>query len=170
MMTDDIKVEKLGAEFFALAAAWLTDPEINQWLYSEWRERPITEQLLGIVSNNPKNRIWLIIADGRPYGLCCISSISTIDRSGILWYLRGSGIGRIPDAMTRAVGMVIREAFSEFGLCSINASILEPNAASRRILEKSGFHYAGRLRHAFLVDGRPVDRILFDIIPNDLKG
>jgi RimJ/RimL family protein N-acetyltransferase len=152
-----------------LAASWLADPQINCWLYSEWRERAIDERLVALVANHPRNRMWMITCDGEPYGICCVTDISTVDRSGTAWYLRGTGIARIPGAMTRAVGEMVGEAFSQMGLRSISASILEPNLASRRILENNHFREAGRLRKAFKLQGGFVDRILFDLLPEDLS-
>jgi RimJ/RimL family protein N-acetyltransferase len=164
-----IQITRLGPEHMRFAASWLSDPQINRWLYSEWRERVIDERLVALVANHPRNRMWLITCDRDPYGICCISDVSTVDRSGTAWYLRGTGIARVPGAMTRAVGEMVKEAFSQLGLRSISASILEPNLASRRVLECNRFREAGRLRKAFKLEGGFVDRILFDLLPEDLS-
>jgi RimJ/RimL family protein N-acetyltransferase len=168
-MSHRIEICRLGAEHMKLAASWLADPQINRWLYSEWRERKIDERLVAVVANHPANRMWLITCEGEPYGICCVTNISGVDRSGTAWYLRGTGIDRVPGAMTRAVGEMVREAFSRMRLRSISASILEPNLASRRVLENNRFREAGRLRKAFKLNDGYVDRILFDLLPEDLS-
>lgn len=48
--------------------------------------------------------------------------------------------------MTEALNAVIRRLFEEAGLSVVTARAFTPNAASRRLLEKLGFHLDGVLR------------------------
>jgi [ribosomal protein S5]-alanine N-acetyltransferase len=68
--------------------------------------------------------------------------------------------------MTEAVGIIVAYGHQTFGLNRIEAWTLPGNAASDRVLEKSGFRYEGTLRqkawfkrayHDFRMFGRLAD-------------
>ena len=63
--------------------------------------------------------------------------------------------------MTSAVKLLTKYAFKELGLKRIYAYIFSFNRASRRVLEKSGYKYEGRLRKNVLKDGKLIDELLF---------
>lgn len=168
-MVTGTDIEELTPDFYALAAHWLSDPEINKWLYAEWREHPADERLIALAAHHPRNRLWIITVNGKPYGLCSIGNISKVDRSGVAWCLRGSGVKHVPAAMTTSLRKMLRVAFTDMQLRSVNASIMAPNMASRRMVERAGFREAGVLREGFALEGEFVDRILFDILPEDLE-
>jgi ribosomal-protein-alanine N-acetyltransferase len=108
-------------------------------------------------------------ADGQPYGLIAIGGVEPKDRSGVAWYLRGSGVERKPAAMTQCVALAMREAFQLFELHSISASVQAGNIASSKLLEAIGFKPVGVMREAFQVDGNFVDRDVFDLLESDLR-
>jgi RimJ/RimL family protein N-acetyltransferase len=62
---------------------------------------------------------------------------------------------------------LVRVAFTEMGLASVYAWIMEGNAASRKVLQKVGFREAGRIRCASSFGGRQVDRIYFDLVSSE---
>lgn len=161
-------VRPLGEDDYTLVADWLMDPEINRFLYKEWRNRKISDKLVALASNGPKNRMWLGLVDGEPYSLIAIGGVDPEDGSGVLWYLRGSGVKRIPAAMTHCVALALREAFRTLNLHSINGTIHAYNIASIKILETLGFKRVGAMREAFLVDGRYVDGVVFDVLEDEL--
>ncbi len=162
-----VAIEPLAPESCARAAAWIADPRVNHWLYAEWRERPVSEALVAAVAMNAKNRLFMVRDDGAEVGLVALSQISSHDRHASLWYLLGeTGLGG-RGIETTAVGLLAGRAFAEFGLHSLDASVHEPNVASRRVLEKNGFRLAGRLRGAFVVDGAYVDRLLYERLSED---
>jgi len=55
------------------------------------------------------------------------------------------------------------------GLCAINAWTVETNAAAQRGLERLGFRYVGRLRKCHYIDGRALDRLLYDLLANEYR-
>ena len=61
------------------------------------------------------------------------------------------------------------EAFKDLGLRSLYAWAMEDNAPSRRVLEKAGFKISGRLRNAAVSAGKQVDRVYFDILPDEVR-
>jgi RimJ/RimL family protein N-acetyltransferase len=156
-------IEPLAPDQFPLAAGWLSDPAINRWLTSEWRGRQVDTKILAIAVRNQKNRLYLVRDNGTPVGLVGLSDIDRDDRCAMVWYLLGERASGGKGLATAAVGLACRAATAELSLSCIYAWIMEPNTASRRVLEKNGFREAGRLRRATTVDGRPVDRIYFDL-------
>jgi len=63
--------------------------------------------------------------------------------------------------MTEAVGAVVPFCFETLGLHRIHAAFLPDNDASRRVLEKNGFHEEGYAEHYLQIDGRWRDHVLF---------
>lgn len=67
----------------------------------------------------------------------------------------GRGIG------TAAVRVLVDDAFTRFGLARVFALTFADNAASIRVLEKSGFVLEGRLRRSAVKAGRILDQLLY---------
>ena len=167
MTSADVAIEPLAPEFYEQAASWIADPGVNRWLYSEWRERPVSEALVAAVAMNAKNRLFLIRAAATPVGLAALSQIGAHDRHAAVWYLLGESSQGSRGVATTAVGLLAEHAFRDAGLHSIEASVHEPNVASRRVLEKNAFRLAGRLRQAFATDHGYVDRLLYERLSGD---
>jgi len=157
-------IEPLDPNYYRQAAAWIADPDINRWLYAEWRERPVDEKLIAVVVMNNKNRLFLIRDDGDPVGIAAISQINDIDSHASIWYLVGDQSHSGKGVATAAIGLLVKHAFEMLGIHSLEASVAEPNMASRRVLEKNNFQSSGCLREAFQYDGTLVDRIIYDRI------
>jgi RimJ/RimL family protein N-acetyltransferase len=54
-------------------------------------------------------------------------------------------------------------AFRDLGLRAVNTWIVENNP-SLRSLERLNFRFIGRQRQCHTIDGRPYDRLLFDLL------
>ena len=52
------------------------------------------------------------------------------------------------------------------GWVRIQATVLEANLASRRVLDKCGFAFEGTLRNLRIVRGRPSDFLLYATVPD----
>lgn len=154
---------------YGLVAGWLMDPAINRFLYAEWRDREISDKLIALAANGKKNRMWLGLAEDEPYGLIAVGGVEPKDRSGVAWYLRGSGVARKPAVMTRCVALALGEAFRSLELHSVSASVQAGNVASSRLLEAIGFKPVGVMREAFQVDGTFLDRLVFDLLEPELR-
>lgn len=156
-------IEALTSGEFELLGRWLSLPSINRWLTAEWRGKAVTSTIVAIAVRNRRNRMFLVRHDGIPCGLVALSELEPGDRTAMAWYLLGethlSGRGIITDALRQMLVV----AFNELGLCSVYAWAMEPNGASIRVLRKSGFHDAGRIRLSAQLDGQAIDRLYFDI-------
>jgi [ribosomal protein S5]-alanine N-acetyltransferase len=63
--------------------------------------------------------------------------------------------------MTRIVRNFVNYCFKEFKLKRIQAGIFPWNKGSRRVLEKNGFKFEGRLRKSEYKDGKCIDELMF---------
>ncbi len=62
---------------------------------------------------------------------------------------------------TEMVRSFIDDVFRETDLRKLIAYVAEENVASRRVLEKLGFQAEGLLREHYLIEGRPVNEVVF---------
>ena len=164
-----IRIEPLAPEHFGLASEWLSRDDTTQWLTSEWRGRKADPSMLAIVLRNKRNRVYAAIADNRPVGLVGLADLDPADRCAMAWYLLGEKALSSKGVISTAVGQLCRIGFDSLGLTCIYAWIMAPNTASRRVLEKNRFREAGTLRRAAACSGEQVDRVYFDLTPEDLR-
>lgn len=159
-------IEELLPQYYELVARWLSRSQINQWLTGEWRNRETNPTILAIAVRNRKNRLFLMRFKGEPCGLVGLADIDSADRTAMVWYLLGEdGLAR-RGITSQGLVQMIGVAFGEMTMASLYAWIMEDNIASRRVLEKSGFREAGRLRQAACSNGKQVDRVYFDLVPS----
>ena len=71
---------------------------------------------------------------------------------------------------TAAVAMALDHAFREAGLHRLEATVRPENAASRRVLERSGFREEGLLRRYLHVDGDWRDHLLVARTREELRA
>lgn len=158
-----ITIEELIPEYFGLAAEWLSRPNTNRWLTSEWRDREVNSSVIAIAVRNRRNRLFAVKHNGNPCGLVGLSDIDMPDRTAMVWYVLGdlslSGKGITSEAVRKLENV----AFSEMGLVSLYAWIMEDNIASEKVLLKAGFKQVGCVRLAANSAGRQVGRVYFDI-------
>ena len=65
--------------------------------------------------------------------------------------------------MTEAVGVLLPFFFDTLGLHRLHAAFLPHNVASRRVLEKNGFHEEGYADSYLQIDGKWADHVLFSL-------
>ncbi|MGB7242819.1 MAG: GNAT family protein [Sulfitobacter sp.] len=90
-------------------------------------------------------------------------------QAGTLGYWTGEAFAR-KGYMREAIQAVVHHAFSRLDLSRIEAACLPENAASRGLLEKSGFKYEGVAQSYLQIDGRWRTHVLYAILRNDRRG
>src|SRR5215472_16073992 len=163
-MSSVVTIEKLLPEHFEQVARWLSRPEVNRWLTSEWRHRQADPKMLAIACRSAKNRLFLVRFQREAAGLTGLADIDLTDRTAMVWYLLGEQRFASRGITSEAVRQTAQVAFTEMNIVCLYAWIMEHNVASRCVLEKSGFRECGRFRNAACSNGRQVDRIYFDLI------
>lgn len=69
--------------------------------------------------------------------------------------------------MTEAVRAAIKYGFETMQLHKVQISHITTNSASRRVIEKCGFHYDGTLRDAIYTAPDYVDRLFYSILESE---
>ena len=81
---------------------------------------------------------------------------------GTMAQARGKGYA------TAAVQLVTQNAFRQTPLRKLIAYVHEDNQPSRRVLEKVGYKREGLLREHYLVNGSPVNEIVYGILRGEV--
>ncbi|KPD13102.1 GNAT family N-acetyltransferase [Phaeobacter sp. 11ANDIMAR09] len=89
--------------------------------------------------------------------------------AGTLGYWTGQPFGR-QGYMREAIGAVVHYAYGKLDLSRIEAACLPENAASRGLLEKSGFKYEGVAQSYLQIDGRWRTHVLYAALRHDRRG
>lgn len=108
-------------------------------------------------------------AGRRLYGGVTLSNIRRgVAETGTLGYWIGRPfVGR--GHATAAVRALSAHAFDALKLHRLEAACLPDNAASRRVLEKSGFRHEGKALAYLKINGQWADHLLFGLLSEDLE-
>jgi ribosomal-protein-alanine N-acetyltransferase len=90
-------------------------------------------------------------------------------QAGTLGYWVGAPFAR-QGYMREALQAVVSHAFGEAGLSRLEAACLPENAASRGLLEKSGFKYEGVAQSYLQINGRWRNHVLYANLRTDRRG
>jgi RimJ/RimL family protein N-acetyltransferase len=162
-----IAIEPLVVDDYARVAEWLSKPDVNEWLSSEWRHRVIDPSLVAIAVRNKRNRFYLVRSNGIPCGFVALSDLDPVDRIAMVWYALGDPSSGGKGVTSAAVRALAEMAFGPLELEALNAWVIDGNDASRRVLTKNGFCESGRLRASAVSKGQRVDRVYFDLTRHD---
>ncbi|MFA7432488.1 MAG: GNAT family protein [Gemmobacter sp.] len=90
-------------------------------------------------------------------------------QSGTIGYWIGAPHAR-QGYMREAIGALVHHAFTVLDLSRIDAACLPENAASRGVLEKSGFKYEGVAQSYLQIAGRWRNHVLYANLRTDRRG
>ena len=90
-------------------------------------------------------------------------------QAGTLGYWTGEAFAR-QGYMREAIGAMLHHAFTRLDLSRIEAACLPENAASRGLLEKSGFKYEGVAQSYLQINGRWRTHVLYAALRHDRRG
>lgn len=148
-------------------AGWLSKPANYQWLDFGQGVQQITPMLLKLMTQRDIHFLRAFTAedDSDLAGVVGLSNVDRHFRTATFWAVLGNkrygGLTRLASSRLLTLG------FGELGLCAINAWTLETNVAAQRGLEWLGFRYVGRQRRCHYIDGRPFDRLLYDLLAEE---
>ncbi len=176
-MPDASGLRPLEPEDFGVVAEWLSVPSTNRWLTSEWRGRIVTPALIAAVQRSKRNQLLIVESSEVAVGLVGLADIDDLDKTAMIWYIRGVAGNAHKGALSRGVGQAVSFAYAEIGLSSVYAWIMADNIASRRVLERNQFREVGVIRNAAYSNGVCVDRVYFDhaclaegVVPSKTAG
>lgn len=112
---------------------------------------------------------WFVMKDQEIVGTASLGNINRMMLTGEMGYgvyskFRGKGIA------TQIVLALTTDAFTYTPLRKLVAFVHEENHASRRVLEKAGYINEGLLREHYLVNGLPVNEIIYGVLERDVKS
>ena len=88
---------------------------------------------------------------------------------GTLGYWVGAAYAR-QGFMREAIEVVVHHAFQQMDLSRVEAACLPGNAASRGVLEKTGFKYEGVAQSYLQINGRWRNHVLYANLRSDRRG
>ncbi|MFC3628935.1 GNAT family N-acetyltransferase [Paracoccus angustae] len=114
--------------------------------------------------------LFLVRRDGILLGAITLDNIRRGPaQSGTIGYWIGQPHAR-QGYMREAIGILVHHAFTAMDLSRVEAACLPENAASRGVLEKSGFKYEGVAQSYLQIDGRWRNHVLYANLRGDRRG
>ena len=155
-------------ELLELVAGWLARKENYQWLDFGNGRQPITPALLKIMTQRETHflRVYTSSRDDAPIGICGLNSVDRTFKTAVFWAVAGEKSFGLRGYSNIASSKFLSLAFGELGLHVISTWAVENNP-SLRGLERLGFRFVGRQRQCHYIDGRPYDRLLFDLLASE---
>jgi RimJ/RimL family protein N-acetyltransferase len=159
-----------NSELIELVAGWLGEPDNYKWLDFGNGVQVLTPVTLKIMSQRPIQLLRAYTADDgdQPIGVVGLANVDRAFKTASVWCVLGNK--RYGGAGTQAVSQMLTLGFTELGLEAVNAWTVETNVPARRLVEQLHFTYIGRQRRCHYMDGRYLDRLLFDILATEHKG
>ena len=155
-------------ELFQVAAGWLARKENYQWLDFGNGRQPVTPALLKVMTQRESHflRLYTSDRDDDPIGILGLNSVDRSFKTATFWGSSGEKSFRNRGYSTFASSRFLTLAFRELGLDAINTWAVDRNQ-SLRTIERLGFRFVGRLRQCHYIEGRPYDRLLFDLLAGE---
>lgn len=154
-------------ELIALAGGWLSAPENAKWLDFGNGVQCVTPVMLKVMTQRDIHCLRIYTGDDGET-LAGVVGLSNIDRkfkTGSVWCVLGDKAQG--GCSARAVSKMCTIGFREIGLNAINCWTLEINKGGRGVIDRLPFTFIGRLRQCHCLDGRPYDRLLYDMLASE---
>ena len=157
-------------DLLQLVAGWISQKENYQWLdFGDGKQIP-SPAWLKIVTQRPTEilRVFTTDVDDVPIGVVGLTNVDRHFKTARIWGLVGDKSLRARGYGTRACSAMLSYAFEELGLHAVNSPIVEGNP-SVKIMQRLGFTFIGRQRQCHYIDGRPLDKLWFDLLATEHK-
>ncbi len=119
------------------------------------------------------NHVWLAIAErasGAHVGNIELSDIEWVHRKCKYAIILGDPSAQGKGYAFEASMLLLRHAFGKLNLNRVELGVHEDNAEALRLYKKLGFVEEGRLRQAFLRDGRFSDLVVMALLASDFSS
>lgn len=167
---------RLRALELADAPAWLAfaaEPAVQRYTSMEVRG---IDDLLPVIQRGlapePGSPIHFAIehrAQGVLVGVAGFHTISPLNRTAEITYSLAPALWGQGHA-SAVCAALSRWGFEDQGWLRIQATVLEPNIGSLKVLQHCGYRFEGRLRNFRLVRGEPREYLLYSLVPGDLAA
>ena len=176
MVAPEIKTARLRLRALAVDDApaifrYTSDPEIARFtLWPPHKSEEVTREFLRLFSQ-PVFLSWAIIVqpEETATGMVFFHSFSKRHRKAELAFNLARTHWKKGFA-TEAAGVALAFAFPQLNLNRVEATCMPANLGARRVLEKTGMSYEGRMRRSHLRHDGAHDMDLFSILRDERKG
>lgn len=155
-------------ERIELVASWLAQKENYQWLDFGDGRQLVSPGWLTIALQRGSHvlRMFTSDVDDAPIGVVGLSNVNRHFRTATLWVVLGDKSYAGRGYASRATSQMLTLGFVELGLHAINTWIVE-HKPSVRVAANVNFRPIGRQRQCHYIDGRPYDRLWFDLLASE---
>jgi RimJ/RimL family protein N-acetyltransferase len=154
-------------DLLRLVAGWLAEPDNAKWLdFGDGRLRASAEWLKIAMQRGALAVRVFDAEDGTPIGAAGLGDINPHFKTAHYWVVLGDKRYAGRGYASLATSRMLTVGFSELGLRAIQTWIVEHNP-SVAVARRARFRPIGRQRQCHVIDGRPYDRLLFDILAEE---
>lgn len=155
-------------DLIRLVADWLAVKENYQWLDFGDGKQSLTPEWLKIMTQRDTDVLRVYTSDDSdaPIGVVGLDHINRHFKTARIWVVAGDKSFRARGLATRAVSQMLTLAFQELGLRAVYSWVVEGNP-SARMAPRLNFKLIGRQRQCHYIDGRPYDRLWFDLLASE---
>jgi RimJ/RimL family protein N-acetyltransferase len=170
-----MRLVPIGPELIETVAGWTAEKATAQWLDFGNGVQSLTPAALRIMTQRSLHylRVFMPDAEDVPLGVVALANIDRNFRTATPWAVLGNKTYRFPDgrapSTSVALSRLLTLGFTELGLRSIYAWVVDGNASSLRLVERINLRYVGRQRQCHWIEGRCYDRLLFDLLAEEHK-
>ena len=151
-------------------ASWFDNAHIHKWFDFGMGRQKLDAVSLRMMSTSPDHFVRIIVDDqNRRHAVCGLQQVRNPFRVAQFWGIRQMVRPPAPVRHVEAVRVMFRQAFQMFKLSSVQAWAVDGNMKSIRLLEQLGFKQCGRLRRCHLINGMFLDRIMYDLLPEEFE-
>jgi RimJ/RimL family protein N-acetyltransferase len=155
-------------EVFELVASWLARKEIYQWLDFGNGRQAVTPVMLKFMAHRDSHlmRVYTLPRTDIPIGIVGLNNLDHAFKTATLWGVAGDTSFHNRGYASIAASKLLGIAFRDLGLRAVNTWVVDHNPSLRSV-ERMGFRFIGRQRLCHCIDGRPYDRLLFDLLAEE---
>ena len=157
-------------DLLQLVGEWLAHKENYQWLdFGDGRQLVSAEWLkLAMQRGTYVLRVFTSNGADRPIGVVGLSNVSSHFKTASIWVVLGDRAHAGQGYASRALSRMLTVGFSELGLRSIHTWIVDDDR-SIHLARRVNFRLIGTQRQCHYIDGRPYDRLWFDLLACEHK-
>lgn len=154
-------------ELLQLVVGWLSQKENYQWLDFGDGRQLVSREWLKIAMQRGTHVLRVFTSDDdMPIGVTGLTNINPHFRTANVWVVLGDRSYAGRNYATRGISALMTFAFRELGLEAIHTWIVDGNP-SVAVARKVNFKPIGRQRQCHYIDGRPHDRLWFDLLASE---
>lgn len=151
---------------------WLKDPEINQFLSSDFASLTLEKEIEYIknsAEDNSKVKFAICTENGKHIGEIALRGLDSPDNHGNLGIVIGEKDYQNKGYGTEAMKMMLDYGFDELGLHRIELIVHDDNPRAKKVYEKLGFKIEGIKRENIFRNGKYKDSYLMSILEDEWR-